>query len=85
MAPLLSAWANGSVHAVTLSSATGLANLLVMLGESGSERLRETPLFAAHGRVAEAARRRGIRTVVLAGTSDEEMLERLVAYFSTDD
>jgi uroporphyrinogen-III synthase len=85
MAPLLSAWEKGAVQAVTLSSATGLANLLAMLGEPGSKRLRETPLFAAHGRVAEAARRHGVRTVVLAGTSDEEMLERLVAYFSTDD
>jgi uroporphyrinogen-III synthase len=85
VAPLLSAWEKGRVHAVTLSSATGLANLFAMLGESGGERLRETPLFAAHARVADAARRQSVRTVVLAGTSDEQMVERLVAYFSTDD
>ena len=85
VAPLLSAWAKEAVHAVTLSSATGLENLFAMLGEPGSKRLRETPLFAAHGRVAEAARRHGVRTVVPAGTTDEEMVARLVAYFSTDD
>lgn len=85
MTPLLAAWEQAAVHAVTLSSATGLVNLFAMLGEAGGRRLRQTPLFAAHARVAEAARRHGVREVVVAGTGDEEMVERLVAYFSPHD
>jgi uroporphyrinogen-III synthase len=80
--PLLAAWDQAAVHAVTVSSATGLGNLFAMLGERGAARLRQTPVFAAHDRVAQAARRHGVAEVVLAGTSDEEMLARLVAYFS---
>jgi uroporphyrinogen-III synthase len=80
--PLLAAWDEAAVHAVTVSSAGGLANLFAMLGEAGAAQLRRTPLFAAHQRVADAARRHGVAEVLLAGTSDEEMLARLVAYFS---
>jgi uroporphyrinogen-III synthase len=82
MGPLLAAWKEAAVHAVTVSSAAGLGNLFAMLGEDSAMRLRQTPVFAAHGRVADAARRHGVQEVVLGGTSDEEMLERLVAYFS---
>jgi uroporphyrinogen-III synthase len=82
LAPLLAAWEQAAVHAVTVSSAAGLANLFTMLGEHGAVHLRRTPVFAAHDRVADAARRHAVREVVLAGTSDEEMLGRLVAYFS---
>jgi uroporphyrinogen-III synthase len=81
VAPLLAAWQAKTVHAVAVSSASGLANFFAMLGEPGAEHLRETPLFAAHARVADEARRRGVSEVIVAGTSDEEVLDRLVAYF----
>jgi uroporphyrinogen-III synthase len=81
--PLLAAWAQRAVHAVTVSSANGLANLVAMLGEPGRGLLAGTPLFVPHPRVAEEARRLGAGTpVVVAGPSDAEMIERLVAYFS---
>jgi uroporphyrinogen-III synthase len=80
--PLLAAWAQGAVHAVTVSSATGLGNLLAMLGEPGRALLDGTPVFVPHARVAEQARRLGIRSPVLAGPADNEMMARLVAYFS---
>jgi uroporphyrinogen-III synthase len=66
------------IDAVTLSSAQGLANLLEMLG---ADFLRARPLFVPHPRVAEAARAHGVREVITAGTSDEEMLDALMAYF----
>jgi len=80
--PLLAAWAQGAVHAVTISSATGLGNLLAMLGEPGRGLLGGTPFFVPHPRVAEQARRLGVRTPVVAGPADDEMVERLVAYFN---
>lgn len=67
------------VHAVTVSSGEGLANLAGMLG---SGLLGSRPLFVPHERVAERARSLGIPEVVLAGAGDAEMLERLVAYFA---
>jgi hypothetical protein len=43
--------------------------------------LRATPLFVPHARIAEQARTLHAREVVLAGHSDEEMRDALVAYF----
>jgi len=80
-APLLAAWARGAVHAVTVSSAEGLANLHDMLGKLGQQWLRRTPVFVPHRRVAEEAARLGVREAPLAGPGDAEMLESLVAYF----
>ena len=74
-APLLSAW--DEVHAVTVSSAEALDNLLRLFGA----KLSGTPLFVTHARIAEHARRAGVSEVIVAGPGDEEMLEQLVAYF----
>ena len=52
-----------------------------MLGAAGREHLRKTPLFVPHPRVAAEARRLGLGEANVGGASDEEMLERLVAYF----
>jgi len=79
--PLLTAFAQGAVHAVTVSSAEGLENLFEMLGADGREHLRKTPLFVPHPRIAAEARRLGLGEASVGGASDQEMLERLVAYF----
>ena len=79
-APLIAAWDAGAVDAVTVSSGAALENLVALFGQ----RLREAPLFVPHARVAEQAAAAGVREVLLAGPSDSEMLERLVAYFSDE-
>jgi uroporphyrinogen-III synthase len=79
--PLLTAFAKGAVHAVTVSSAEGLENLFEMLGAAGREHLKKTPLFVPHPRVAAEAKRLGLGEASVGGASDGEMLERLVAYF----
>jgi uroporphyrinogen-III synthase len=66
------------IDAVTVSSAQGLANLFEMLEPAF---LRATPLFVPHPRIAEEARARAVQHVVVAGPSDEQMLDQLVAYF----
>jgi uroporphyrinogen-III synthase len=78
---LLAAWQRGEVHAVTVSSSEGLANLEQLLDEHARRALRATPLFAPHPRIAEAARSRGIREVRIAAPGDAGMLAGLVAYF----
>ena len=71
-------WAPGEVDAITISSSQGLANLFDALDGAF---LRARPLFVPHPRVADNARARAAREVVLAGPSDEEMMAALVAYF----
>jgi uroporphyrinogen-III synthase len=79
---LLAAWARGAVHAVTVSSAEGLANLFEMLGTLGREWLKKTPLVVPHERVAEEAARLGVREVRVSGPGDDEVVAALVAYFA---
>jgi uroporphyrinogen-III synthase len=81
-APLLAAWRAGQVHAVTLSSAEALDNFIAMTGPQLSAAL---PLFVPHQRVSAHARSRGLRELVVAGAGDDEMIERLVAYFDERD
>jgi len=79
-APLLATW----VDAVTVNSGEALQNLYALAGAEGQQRLRDTPLFVPHRRVAQQAESAGLRKVVIAGPGDDEMIERLVAYFSDD-
>ena len=80
--PLLDAWGRGKVHAVTVASGEALSNLYDMLGAPGQSRLRSTPLFVAHQRIAAQAGRLGVAQALVAGPGDEDMLAALVAYFS---
>jgi len=68
----------GKIDAITVSSAEGLANLFEMLDP---DLLRATPLFVPHPRIAEQARTRAVAHVEIAGPSDEQIVDRLVAYF----
>jgi uroporphyrinogen III methyltransferase/synthase len=80
-APLLAAWERNEVDAVTVSSAEGLANFAELLGAAGRAHLARTPLFATHERIAARARELGVREVLVGGPGDDELVERLVAYF----
>jgi len=71
-------WKKGELAAVTVSSGQGLANLFEVLDP---QLLRSTPLFVPHPRIAEQARGLAAGEVVLAGHSDEHMLDALLAYF----
>jgi uroporphyrinogen-III synthase len=82
VAPLLEAWSRKGVDAITVTSSEGLRNFADMIGPSGRERLPDTPLFAPHPRIAEAAHGLGVRKVIVTGPGDEGMLTGLSAYFS---
>lgn len=78
-AGLAARWKSGEVDAVTAFSAQGVDNLLAMLG---ADLVTTTPLFVPHERVANHALALGAREVIVAGPGDDQMIERLVAYFS---
>jgi len=77
----LAEWERCAVDAVAVSSGEGLANLFEMLGAERRHWLVKVPLFVPHERVAEQARRLGVRELVQSGAGDAELLAALVAYF----
>ena len=79
--PLIAQWLRGEVHAVTVSSGEGLANLAARLGETARTLLVALPVFVPHARVAEQARAVGVADVVVSGAADEDVMAALVAYF----
>jgi uroporphyrinogen-III synthase len=79
---LLKLWQSGDVQAVTVTSREVLANLFDLLGEAGVALLRITPLFAMHERIAEAARERGINTVITTVPGDEGLVAGLQDWFN---
>jgi uroporphyrinogen-III synthase len=81
VAPLLEAWSRKGVDAITVTSSEGLRNFADMIGPGGRERLPDTPLFAPHPRIAEAAHGLGVRKVIVTGPGDEGMVTGLSAYF----
>ena len=81
-APLLAAWANNVLHAITVTSSDGLRNLSEMVGDGGRAHLVRMPLFAPHPRIAETARGLGIETVVVTGPGDRGLAAGLIAFFS---
>jgi uroporphyrinogen-III synthase len=68
----------GALDAACVNSGETLENLVALLGPA---RLRDTPLFVPHERVARLARGMGFAAVEIAGPGDEQMLARLLAYF----
>jgi uroporphyrinogen-III synthase len=79
--PLLAEWARNAIDAVTVSSGEGLANFCDMIGASGRQWLKRTPLFVPHERVAGQAVGLGAGRVRVAGPGDAEVVAALVAYF----
>jgi uroporphyrinogen-III synthase len=82
VAPLIDRWQRGGVHAVSITSAEGLKNLLALLGPAGAPLLCATPVFVPHPRVGKAARALGIERVTVTGTSDEALVEAIAAFFA---
>lgn len=79
---LLERWRRGGIDAVSITSAEGLENFFEMLGTSGGDCLRSTPVFVPHPRIALAAESRGIRKVVVTGRGDEQTVAGIAAFFA---
>ena len=78
--PLLAAWREKRLDALTVSSSEGLRYLVALLDASGRASLAETPVFVPHARIAENASALGLRNIVLTGPADAGILEGLRAY-----
>jgi uroporphyrinogen-III synthase len=80
-APLLARWQAGGIDAVTVTSAETLRNLAALLGAPGVSLLSNTPLFAPHEKIAEAARCFGIAHVIATPGGDAGLVEGLINWF----
>lgn len=79
---LLERWRRGGIDAVSITSAEGLENFFEMLGASGGNHLRSTPVFVPHPRIALAAQNLGIRKVIVTGRGDEQTVAGIAAFFA---
>jgi uroporphyrinogen-III synthase len=79
---LLARWQCGGVEAASVTSAEGLTNFLEMLGPTGREYLRATPVFVPHPRIALAARKLDVREVVVTGRGDVRTVAEMSAFFA---
>ena len=73
---------DAEVDAVTATSSEGLRNLFDLLGAPGNERLRGTPLFVPHARIAGNARALGCRRVIETAPGDEGLVAGLAAFWA---
>lgn len=79
---LLARWQRGGIEAVSITSAEGLANFFGMLGPSGGEYLRATPVFVPHPRIAMAAKKLGVRKIVVTGHGDDHTVAEMAVFFA---
>ena len=82
-APLLDAWTRNALDAFVVTSVEGLDNLWQMLPPEAQARLRETPVFVPHSRIAAAAATLGLNAVIDTAPGDEGLVDSLAAYFAS--
>jgi uroporphyrinogen-III synthase len=78
---LVEAMREGRAHALTLTSAEGLVNLIDAVGLEGRAHLAAMPAFSVHPRIAERAREYGLPAVETAG-GDAGLLAGLLDWFA---
>jgi uroporphyrinogen-III synthase len=79
---LLARWQRGGIDAVSLTSGEGLGNLFALLGPTGKNYLRSTPVFVSHPRLAAMARELGVREVVLTGPGEDAVVAGMAEFFA---
>jgi uroporphyrinogen-III synthase len=79
--PLRESLRRGTIDAVTVTSSEGLRNLAAMVGAADEAALKRVPLFVAHQRIAEEARRLGFAEAIVTAPGDAGLLAGLEAHF----
>jgi uroporphyrinogen-III synthase len=79
---LLEAMRKGRAHAITLSSAEGIDNLLGAAGIEGRTLLERIPAFVPHPRIAKHARLVGLPVVTTAAGGDAGLIAGLLEWFA---
>lgn len=84
-ASLLNSWRQGGIDMATVCSGEALDNLVAMVGESGRDLLKSTPLIVVSRRIRKQALDMGFRHVMQAERAgDTAMLEAIMSYAMND-
>lgn len=67
--PIIKLWRQQGMHAVIVTSAEILQNLIAILGSDGLDLLRTTPLIVPSERIAQKAKKSGLEKVILAAST----------------
>lgn len=82
VAPLLSAFEAGRLHALLITSSEGAHNFVDILGPQHAGRILHTlPCFAPHPRIVAALNMLGAQHSILSAPSDQGMLAALIHHF----
>jgi uroporphyrinogen-III synthase len=79
---LLEALRDNRAHALTLSSAEGIDNLLASVGIEGRALLARIPAFVPHPRIADRAHAAGLSAVTTAAGGDAGLVAGLLEWFA---
>ena len=79
---LLEALRDNRAHALTLSSAEGIDNLVAAVGIEGRALLARIPAFVPHPRVADHARAAGLPVVTTGAGGDAGLVAGLLEWFA---
>lgn len=66
--------------AITVTSSEALSYLWRMLESKGQQKIRHTPLFVPHARIAELANQQGWQDIRLTDSGDDGLLSALIAW-----
>ncbi|MFA6972030.1 MAG: uroporphyrinogen-III synthase [Gallionella sp.] len=78
--PLQNVCELSDAHAITVTSSEALGYLWQMLDEAGQKKLRDTPIFVPHPRIAALAQQQGWSRVYLTGAGDDGLLSGLLEW-----
>jgi uroporphyrinogen-III synthase len=81
-APIYELWARDALSGIVVTSSEGVENLFEMVGPAGHAWLAQTLLFVPHKRIAETARARGARRVLLTGPNDDGIMAGMIDWWS---
>ena len=80
---LLETLRDGRAHAITLSSAEGIDNLLAAIGIEGRALLERIPAFVPHPRIAQHAQAAGLPAITTAAGGDAGLIAGLLEWFES--
>lgn len=79
-APLQALWRDGRLDAIIISSSEALRNLVGLLDQEALARLRSTPVFVPHQRIAESAHALGLQRVIQSAPADAGIMAAVRAH-----
>lgn len=79
---LLKYWADTELNGIIVTSSEGFRNLFEMVGKTGQQLLKTTPIFVPHERIQKTGYDLGLSEIILATQGDEGIVTDLIKWFN---